>query len=98
MGKQTHVVRARIEEMHEKLGAYEERQKQLQFQLAKIQEDIYQVHAARRGLLLPSLLTSEQMEPVLRGIQHYSPSAVFTISGPRVDIEDPTKTATTTII
>ena len=43
VGKQTHVVRAQFEEIHEELGAYEERQKQLKFQLAEIQRGVYQV-------------------------------------------------------
>ena len=40
VGRQTHIARARFEVIHEHLGAYEERQKQLKFQPAKIQEDI----------------------------------------------------------
>ena len=109
VGKQTHVVRAKLEEIHEELGAYEERQKQLKFQLTEIQRGMYQVssplyrlnytqvltsilhtlgagldehlrgadrlleiaHAARRGLLHPSQLMSEQMEPIYRDIQDH---------------------------
>ena len=56
------------------------------------------VHAARRGLLHPSLLTSEQIEPIYRDIQDNSPSVVFPISGPKVDIEDLARVATTLII
>ena len=58
MGKQTHVVRAQFEEIHEKLGAYEERQKQLKFQLAKIQRGVYQVSFSLYRLNYIQVLTS----------------------------------------
>ena len=134
--KQTHVVRAQFEEIHEEFGAYEERHKKLKYQLTEIQRGVYQVssslyklnhpqvltnmlhalkagldghlqaadrlleivHAARRGLLHISLLTSEQMEPIYRDIQDVSPLVAFPISGPKVDIEDWARVETAMII
>ena len=136
VGKQIHVVRAQFKEIHEEIGAYEERQKQLKFQLADIQRGVYQaslslyrlnytqvltnmlhaleagldehlraanrlleiVHGARRGVLHPSLLTSEQMERIFRYIQDHLPLFVFPISGPKVDPEDLARVATKMII
>ena len=56
------------------------------------------VYSAQRGMLHPSLLTPEQMEPIFRDIQDHSPTAVFPIPGPIMSIEDHAKIATTTIV
>ena len=56
------------------------------------------VYSARRGMLHPSLLNPEQMEPIFRDIQDHSPTAVFPIPGPIMSIEDLSQIATATIV
>ena len=56
------------------------------------------VYSDRRGMLHPSLLTPEQMEPIFRDIQDHSPTAVFPIPGPIMSIEDLSQIETTTIV
>ena len=55
------------------------------------------IHYARRGLLHPSLLTIEQLQPIYRGVQDHAPALAFLVPGPKINVEDLAQAATTTI-
>ena len=49
------------------------------------------IHAARKGELHPTLLTSQQMLPVFRDVQDNAPQMMFPVIGSTVDIDEITK-------
>ena len=55
------------------------------------------IYYARRGLLHPSLLTTEQLQPIYRYIQDHAPALAFPVPGPIINVEDLAQAATTTI-
>ena len=63
------------------------------------------IHASRKAQLHPSLLTSEQLEPIFKvlftifkDIQDHSPRLGFPVPGPRVGVEELAQVATITVI
>ena len=56
------------------------------------------VYSARNGKLHPSLLISQQLKPIFRGIQDHSPKTSFPLLGPNISIEKLTQISETTVV
>ncbi|XP_043460860.1 uncharacterized protein LOC122497677 [Leptopilina heterotoma] len=55
------------------------------------------IHDARKGRLHPGIISSQQLEPILRDIQDNLTQVRFPLPGPRVSIDELIKIATTSI-
>ena len=56
------------------------------------------VYAARDGKLHPSLLTSQQLDPIFRYIRDHFPKTSFPLSGPNISIQKLTQISEMTIV
>ena len=55
------------------------------------------IHYAHQGQLHPSLLTTEQLQPIYQDVQDHAPAFAFPVPGPKINVEDLAQAATTTI-